>query len=887
MVRKKTSPTGSAGPADRAIERLKRALDQEPDNVETALQLGERFNAKGEIAETLKTLQPFESSYPFMDIEHNARFDRLLAFGYVRTGRLLEAEEVLRRGLKASPYSLDLHYALTFLRVSLKEYPAAIGAAEKYLEIYETAPGESKTDFLTLTKQHCSQLLNFQAIAFKETSKVDEAIATFQKSIDQDPRNHLPYLNLANLYIQKGRSEEAQGTIAAGLKQCPQAQELRMLEAAGCQNTSVSACMIVKNEEELLGGCLDSIRDWVDEIIVVDTGSTDRTVEIAESYGAKVYHQPWEGNFSKHRNYSIELATCDWVFIVDADERIFEEDIPAIKRMLCQDEFPLLSINVINYYGDSEDHQTFLPSDRFFRRELNLRYKGIVHNQLDIPDDVKSSRTGVRLKHLGYGLDPEKMKKKLARSKALLEQQLSENPDNAFAHFNMAQLLRSGEHGFPVENAPEIIKHATRGVELTDPDKPRERHIHLMCLDQLGWTCFHTGRLEAALQAADRALKVKPDYLDPLFLRGHANLKLGKLDEAVASYHKYIEVQAGFELARERTNIIFFHIDSRVEAYYALAMIHLSKNDTAAARDYYQKTLALRPGHLEANAHLGRILFNEGRLEEAERLFLRQFEFSSESVDAALGLAAIYTHNENWSEAEKYYAKALELQPGDIDTMTRLAQTYRRQGELEKATAEFEKALEVAGDDKPDLLRQLANMYYERGCYDKAADIYNRMVTDGLGTSSVFNELGNCAFRMEDLEHAVKYYQEALRQTPPLDTAYRNLGVAQARLNRPNEAVWALEKFLEVNPGATDLLTVIAGLYASLGDFAPAVSSYEKFLRANPNDPTALFFLSECYLNMGHKDAAIMGYRRVLQINPEHEPARERIRQLIETVGKA
>jgi len=885
--KKKTNAAASGKPTDRTLERLQEAARREPENTEAVLNLAEHLNSRGQIAETLSALQPLESSYPFIDTEHNARFDRLLAFGYVRTGRLLEAEEVLRRALKALPYSLDLHYALTFLRVSLREYESALEAGQKYLEIYETANGPSATDFLTLSPQHRSQLQNFRAIAFKETARIEEAVSVFQDAVTSDPGNYLPYLNLANLYIQKGQSDKARETIASGLERCPQAQELRMLQEACNRAASVSACMIVKNEEEMLEDCLKSIRDWVDEIIIVDTGSTDRTVEIAQAYGARLFHQPWEGNFSKHRNYSIEQATGDWVFIIDADERIFPDDVPAIRRLLNQNEFPLLSINVLNYYGDNEDHQTFLPSDRFFKRELNLRYKGIVHNQLDIPDDVKSSRTGVRLKHLGYGLDPEKMKKKLARSRELLEKQLEENPDNAFAHFNLAQLLRSGEHGFPVENAPEIIKHASRGVELTSPDEPRERHIHLMCLDQLAWTYFYTGRFEEALEAAGRALDLKPDYLDPLFLIGHASLKLKNFDAAIEGYRRYIEVQAGFELARETTNIIFFHIDSRVEAYYALALIYLSRDDTATAREYYEKTLALRPGHLEANAHLGRILFSEGRLEEAEKHFHRQFELSCESVDAALGLAAIFTQRQDWLQAEKYYLKALDLRPDDVDILTRLAQTYRRQGNLERATGQFEKALELAGDSNTDLWRQLANIYYERELYEQASDIYCQMVDKGLGTSSVYNELGNCSFRCEDLEGAVRYYQEALRQSPPLDTAYRNLGVAQARLGRAKEAIWALEKFLEVNPTEIELLQVIAGLCASVEDFGPAISYYEKFLQSRPNDPTALAGLSECYLNMGHKDAAILGYRRVLQIDPENSTALQRVRQLSETVGQA
>ena len=96
--------------------------------------------------------------------------------------------------------------------------------------------------------------------------------------------------------------------------------------------------MIVKDEEQFLPMCLDSVKDYVDEIIIVDTGSTDKTVEIAHSYNAKVYHHPWENSFSKARNYSLKYATSEWIMWIDADEEVDERDAHKLKEVIRDNE---------------------------------------------------------------------------------------------------------------------------------------------------------------------------------------------------------------------------------------------------------------------------------------------------------------------------------------------------------------------------------------------------------------------------------------------------------------------------------------------------------------------------------------------------------------------
>jgi len=868
------------------LDRLLASVRANPDDVDAALVLAEYYDSNKLQDRVLSVLEPLERLYPFSSMEQRVRFNRLLAFAYVRERRLIDAERVISRGLKETPDSLDLCYALTYQRASLGEHEDALTSGEKYLSLFDNRVSDSQGDRLTRTDQHKSQLLNFMATTYRQTSQLEKAAATFEESIATDPRNHLPYLNLANLYVQMKRWQDAQLVVDRGLKNCQQVEELQMLLDSYKRKTTISACMIVKNEEELLERCLESIRDWVDEIILVDTGSTDRTVEIAKSYGATIFHQPWEGDFSKARNYSLEQATCDWVFVIDADECFYEEDVPKIIRLLNETEYSFISVNVLNVYGENEENMTFLPSERFFKRELNLRYTGIVHNQLEVPDGLRALRTDIRIKHYGYGLDPEKMRQKLARSRSLLEKQLAENPENAFANFNFAQLLRAGEDGFPKENAPEIIRHATRGVELTDPSKNKEKHIHLMCLDQLAWTHFYIDEYDKAEEYAQRALRIKSDYLDPLLLMGHIYCQKKDYDPAILHYKKYIEAQAAYDPAQELTNVILFHVDSRVSAYYALAMISLMKKEAQTAKEYYHKTLKLNPRYLEANSHLGRILFEENRFEEAESCFLKQLELGMKSYEAALGLAAIYLQRKDYEKAENHYLLALEIQPDDIPSLLKLARLYMETGRKEEASQCFEKAAEVGGSDT-GVEKELAGAYFSAGQYEKAASVYTKLIECAPGDAELCNDLGNCHFKQGNLAEAEKCYVQALQYSPPLDIAYRNLGLTRIRLERPKEAIVALEKYLAVNPSEHDLLHLVGDLYAKMEDYQSALPVYEKCLTLHPDDAAALYSLSECYLHMGHIDSAILGYRQVLQIDPDFKPAQDRLNALPRLAGKA
>jgi len=869
------------------LEQLQRAVQDNPAGIEEALALAEYYGRTGQEEQIVETIDRLEEQYPFDDVGLKLTYDRLLAYGYGHVDRSLEAEKIVQRAFSYGAVSLDLYYVLAYIKLTMREYNEVIDACNQFLSIVKAIEqGLPIPPDLSVTNGHISQTLNFLGSACRATQQFDEAVSAFERSIAADPGNHLPYLNLANTLLGQEQREQAADIVERGLKNCRQVQELRMLRETCQAHTTVSACMIVKDEEELLGGCLDTIRDWVDEIVIVDTGSSDRTVEIAEQYGARIFHQQWEGNFSKHRNYSMEQATGDWVFIIDADERFDTEDLKILRPVLDNKDCRIVSIDVYNVYRqENEESMSFLPSIRFFRHDLGLQYEGIVHNVLRLPEGSGVHRAPVRIKHLGYDLSDEQMKRKSERSSELLEKQLEENPDNAFALFNYAQLLTGQRKDDLTRHSDRIIKMASRAVELTSPKKPNERHIHLMCLNQLGWTNFFIKKYGPAKEYARRAIAHKPNYLDPLLLLGHITSREHKYDEAALHYHKYLDEQTKYNPSLETENMIVMYVDRRINAVYGLGMICEMQGKTEEAQRWYREALSIEPGFLEVNSHMGRLLLAEGKIGEAEKHFRNQVKKSDYSREAWMGLAQIAAEREDHTRAEECYRAVLDRDENDGDALIRLGQVCLKNGRNEEATELFQNATSKAGVGM-SAKKELAATLFELNRYHDAAETYQAIIEEEP-TSMIYNNLGNCFFRLGELEQAISKYRQATETKPVTPESLRNLGVVEARLGHIAEATEALSRYLELQPDQPEIQCVVGDLCAKAGAYEKALQYYERCLGSQPRSRQALFGLSECYLHMGHRDSALMGYRRILEVDQGFEPALKRLNELSSAVGQA
>jgi len=160
----------------------------------------------------------------------------------------------------------------------------------------------------------------------------------------------------------------------------------------------ISFCMIVKNEEEVLHECLSSVKDLVDEIIIVDTGSTDRTKEIAFEYTDKVYDFEWIDDFSAARNFAFSKATMDYIFYMDADDVLSEEDREKFKKLKMEMSSDVDAVTMLYHLAyDEYNNPTFsYRRTRIVKRSRNFKWHGAVHEYLEYGGNVLVSDIAIR-----------------------------------------------------------------------------------------------------------------------------------------------------------------------------------------------------------------------------------------------------------------------------------------------------------------------------------------------------------------------------------------------------------------------------------------------------------------------------------------------------------
>ncbi len=877
----KSRKTKRAGKKTKSVASPKPSYNKEYNGVLTRAQ---DFLDKGKNEEAIEEVdQLLTPEIREADLMAFIFASRISAFANANLKNYNQAAETSLQALKLDNNLLDFYYVLTFSYLAMEEYSLAEVYANKFFELAsEQSQDWTSPHMMAETRTKTHLVYNFLGIALREQERFNEAGRAYQKSYKANSNYAPAYVNHAKLLHGTGDDSGACRVLDLAAENGIEAEEIKMLRNAYQPKPGVSVCMIVKNEEKMLDRCLSSVKGFADEIIVVDTGSTDSTVQIAESHGAKVCHHEWEDDFSKARNQSLQYATKEWIFILDADEELNRDDFPLLQELMEQEKYDLVSINVYNVGPEGTVISSFLPSIRMFRRETGAYYHGSVHNQLKFDEDkYRVVRANVRLKHYGYGLDPESMKRKVARSKALLKKQVAEEPDNFFAHFNLAQLYR-GESTHPdADQCKKIIKHASVVVENADPYKRGQRHLHLMSLHQLATAYFYLDDYDKAIEVCKKAIEYKSDFLDPIITLGHIYSRKRELDEARSWFMKYLDALEKFDESEETDQIILLNLRSKHIAYYGLALISEYEGKPGEASSWFRKCLEEDPDYLDARFRSGRIEYNQGNTQDALNHLKTEVRVKPDNWAAYYIIGEIYTRMKQYDSAEEAYLVAFKNCDDEPNLLYSLARLYFETNRPEEAM----KFLDMIREKSSDFIqayRLAGDISFQFGKYREACAAYTNFVIRKPNDLEAWNNLGNSHFKLEEFEQAKKCYEKVIELDTSYGLAYRNLAVCETRLNNFENAYAILTDYLKLAGDDYNLMVMAAEIAAHLQKFEEAIRYIEKALGLNPNSAQLLTLLGDCYYAGGFLKSAQMGFEQALKVDPNFEPAKERLAQIMD-----
>jgi len=292
----------------------------------------------------------------------------------------------------------------------------------------------------------------------------------------------------------------------------------------------LSAALIVKNEEKLLEQCLSSLQGLVDEIIVVDTGSTDRTTAIASQYGAKLFNFKWRNDFAAARNFALDQVRCQWVLYVDADEQVRSKSVASLRKKLEDPAFIAYTVQL-----HPRPSSTAYPEVRIFRNDPRIRFTGRIHENIKPGLDHYQSQLGgqigkcdLTIDHKGFEVD---QLHKHHRNLPLLRIALREQPDRIFCWCHLATIY------FELGKERNAKKAWNRALDIARKSKQLKVDACLPFLSLIQWKLKAGQNPQPLLK---EALSRFPTNLQLHWLSGQALMAGNQIEEAIAVFEHII-----------------------------------------------------------------------------------------------------------------------------------------------------------------------------------------------------------------------------------------------------------------------------------------------------------------------------------------------------------
>ena len=399
--------------------------------------------------------------------------------------------------------------------------------------------------------------------------------------------------------------------------------------------------MIVKNEERFLRNCLASARDIIDEMVIVDTGSSDATPDIAREFGAKLVTHAWNDDFSEARNVSLANATGDWAIWLDADEEIAPESRNRFREAI-KSAAPDVGGFMVEFRNWLQSTTRREDTDmavhhacRVFRLVPGVRFEGRIHEQNMRSLQQLGYRSayvpGLTLDHFGYAAEIMTARNKHQRFIRMLTREVEECPDPSLRHFTCSTWVTPTLHSATWRTPCDILRPAAEAPDLAE-------EFTGTLFTELVTALQHLGRLEEGLQVCADADRIGLRDHGVEFARGHCLLHLLRYPEAERAFRGAIRIgesrpqlaqtgdrgtagykaryglalalvgQDRYEEASGECEDALENQPGFVDARYLLSVALRALNHVQEARAALESLLQIAPGHLEARKDLAQLL---------------------------------------------------------------------------------------------------------------------------------------------------------------------------------------------------------------------------------------------------------------------------------------
>ncbi len=563
--------------------------------------------------------------------------------------------------------------------------------------------------------------------------------------------------------------------------------------------------MIVKNEAENLLRCLESVRGVVDEIVVVDTGSTDDTVAVAERSGARVFHFAWCDDFSAARNEAVAHARGTWILALDADEALTREARRKLRSLLNDERFQAYLINIRSTVKASRSQLAVINAwPRLFRNRPEIRYEGRVHEQIS-PSIARIggtvAATDLVIEHLGYHQDFTDQQGKQARNLCLLEQELAERPEDPMTMFHYGEALGLGGR---IREAVEAYRKA-----LANPNMPRQNAP--VAYRGLASGLLKLKEYPAALDACRKAIDVDGGYSPPHLLAAMALSRLGRQTEAVDALEMYMRLGTRMQPVGARV------LEHEIDLGFALALrgdclLTLGRRDEAEAA--FREAIRRQPEAPEGHLGMGRIHSVRGAHREAVKAFERAKALFKELPRGHLALAESHAAQQQWTKTLETLEPFLEAEPADPRGLALQAEALLHAGRHAEAHDAFTHWLAV--DPSADAHLALACLAESRGAQDEVLDHCRAAIALGGDDPRIFYLQGRTHAARGMTAEAEESLLEALRRAPKTCEIYESLAALALSAGDAPKALAYFQDLLTLAPHHALAARAVPVLRASL-----------------------------------------------------------------------